>query len=96
MRLDELPRSDKVEDRRGMSMGRAGGLGIGTVILLVIVGWALGINPMYLIGGAEVLSGLRGGSQQQSQPAPGSAKTQAPPDQMSDLVSDVLGSSEVQ
>jgi len=96
MRLDELPRSDKVEDRRGMSMGRAGGMGIGTIILLVIVGWALGINPMYLIGGAEVLSGLRGGSQQQSQPAPGSAKTQAPPDQMRELVSAVLGSSEVQ
>jgi uncharacterized protein len=96
MRLDELPRSDKVEDRRGMSMGHAGGMGIGTIILLVIVGWALGINPMYLIGGAEVLSGLRGGSQQQSQPAPGTAKTQAPPDQMSDLVSAVLGSSEVQ
>jgi predicted metalloprotease len=96
MRLDELPRSDKVEDRRGMSMGRAGGMGIGTIILLVIVGWALGINPMYLIGGAEVLSGLRGGSQQQSQPAPGSAGTQAPPDQMRELVSAVLGSSEVQ
>ncbi len=96
MRLDELPRSDKVEDRRGMSMGHAGGMGIGTIILLVIVGWALGINPMYLIGGAEVLSGLRGGSQQQSQPAPGSAKTQAPPDQMRELVSAVLGSSEVQ
>jgi hypothetical protein len=34
MRLDQLPRSDKVEDRRGegpggFPMGRAGGLGIG-------------------------------------------------------------------
>ena len=50
MRLDQLPRSDKVEDRRGSGpggfpMGRAGGVGIGTIILLVIVGWALGINP---------------------------------------------------
>ena len=39
MRLDQLPRSDKVEDRRGdgsggFPMGRAGGLGIGTIILL--------------------------------------------------------------
>jgi predicted metalloprotease len=100
MRLDELPRSDKVEDRRrdgpgGFPMGRAGGVGIGTIILLVIVGWALGINPLYLIGGAEILSGLRG-SQQQSQPAPGNAKTEAPSDQMSELVSAVLGSTEVQ
>jgi uncharacterized protein len=100
MRLDELPRSDKVEDRRrdgpgGFPMGRAGGVGIGTIILLVVVGWALGINPLYLIGGAEILSGLRG-SQQQSQPAPGNAKTEAPSDQMSELVSAVLGSTEVQ
>ena len=39
MRLDELPRSDKVEDRRGegpggFPMGRTGGIGIGTIILL--------------------------------------------------------------
>jgi predicted metalloprotease len=100
MRLDELPRSDKVEDRRGegpvgFPMGRAGGVGIGTIILLVIVGWALGINPLYLIGGAEILSGL-GGSQQESQPAPGNAKTESASDQMSEFVSAVLGSTEVQ
>jgi len=100
MRLDELPRSDKVEDRRGdgpggFPMGRAGGVGIGTIILLVLVGWALGINPLYLIGGAEILSGLRG-SQQQSQPAPGNVRTEARSDQMSEFVSAVLGSTEVQ
>jgi predicted metalloprotease len=100
MRLDQLPRSDKVEDRRGegpggFPMGRAGGVGIGTIILLVIVGWALGINPLYLIGGAEILSGLRG-SQQESQPAPGNAKTESASDEMSEFVSAVLGSTEVQ
>ena len=100
MRLDELPRSDNVEDRRGdgsggFPMGRTGGIGIGTIILLGLIGWALGINPLYLIGGAEILSGL-GGSQQQSQPAPGNAKTEAPPDQMGEFVSAVLGSTEVQ
>jgi len=76
-------------------MGRAGGVGIGTIILLVIVGWALGINPLYLIGGAEILSGLRG-SQQESQPAPSDAKTQSASDQMSEFVAAVLGSTEVQ
>jgi predicted metalloprotease len=100
MRLDELPRSDKVEDRRGdgpggFTMGRAGGVGIGTIILLVLVGWALGINPLYLIGGAEILSGLRG-SQQETQPAPGNGKTEARSDQMNDFVSAVLGSTEAQ
>src|SRR5260370_14852993 len=82
MRLDELPRSDKVEDRRGdgpggFPMGRAGGVGIGTIILLVIVGWALGINPLYLIGGAGILSGLRG-SQPEVQTAPRHSQTEAP------------------
>src|SRR5215831_604736 len=100
MRLVDLPRSDNVEDRRGegpggFPMGRTGGIGIGTIILLGLIGWALGINPLYLIGGAEILSGL-GGSQQQSQPAPGNAKTEAPSDQMGEFVSAVLGSTEVQ
>jgi uncharacterized protein len=100
MRLDELPRSDKVEDRRGggsggFPMGRTGGIGIGTIIILVLIGWALGINPLYLIGGAEILSKL-GGSQQQSQPAPEKPSAEAPSDQTRDFVSAVLGSTEVQ
>src|SRR5262249_41007054 len=87
-----------VEDRRadgpgGFPMGRAGGVGIGTIILLVIVGWALGINPLYLIGGAGILSCL-GGSQQQSQTAPGNVKTEGQSDQMSYFVSAVLVSTQ--
>jgi len=46
MRLDELPRSGNVQDRRGVSFGRTGGIGIGTLTVLTIVGWALGINPL--------------------------------------------------
>ncbi len=100
MRWDQLPRSDNVEDRRGdrprgFPTGRAGGIGIGTLLVLVLVGWALGINPLYLIGGAEILSGL-GGSQEQSQPAPGNARTEAPSDQMGRFVAAVLGSTEAQ
>jgi uncharacterized protein len=100
MRLDELPRSDQVEDRRGnrsggFSMGRTGGIGLGTIIILGIIGWALGINPLYLIGGAEILSRL-GSSQQQSQPAPSQTKVESPSDQVGEFVSAVLGSTEVQ
>jgi predicted metalloprotease len=96
MRLDQLPRSDNVEDRRaeGPRMGRGAGLGIGTIIILGLVGWALGINPLYLIGGAEILSRLGGGSQEQSQRQ--NPRTEGPSDQMKDFVSAVLGSSEVQ
>jgi predicted metalloprotease len=43
MRLDELPRSDNVEDRRGgwsgrLSDGSHGGIGIGTIIVLGLIG----------------------------------------------------------
>jgi uncharacterized protein len=99
MRLDQLPRSDKVEDRRGrggfgMPGRRAGGIGIGTLVVLALLGWALGINPAVLIGGAEMLDRLR-------QPAPSSERSGpttagAPGDQMGQLVSAVLGSTEVQ
>ena len=97
MRVDELPRSDKIEDRRGsgtgLPMGRAGGLGIGTVVILGLIGWALGIDPRVLIGGAEILSG--GGGTQQEQSAPTDAQAGSS-DQMHEFVSAVLGSTEVQ
>jgi uncharacterized protein len=100
MRWDELPRSDNVEDRRadtprGLPMGRTGGIGIGTLIVICVIGWALGINPLDLISESEVLSPARD-SQQQSQPAPGDARTEAPSDQMGQFVSAVLGSTEAQ
>lgn len=86
MRLDELPKSDRVEDRRGLPAGRAG-IGIGTVVVLALIGWALGIDPSVLIGGAEQMSG---GSQIQQQQIP----TGAPSDQTGQFVSAVLGSTE--
>ena len=103
MRLDDLPESNNIEDRRGdsgsggfgggMSMGRGGGLGIGTIVVLGIVGWALGIDPRLLIGGAEVLTG---GGQHQSAPSSSPGKSGAPSDEMGKFVSRVLGSTDVQ
>jgi predicted metalloprotease len=91
MRLDELPTSDRIEDRRGVPGGRAG-LGIGTVVVLGLIGWALGIDPRILIGGAELISG---GSQTQQGPAsPGS--TGAPSDEMGHFVSAILGTTEAE
>ena len=49
MRLDELPSSDRIEDRRGLTTSRAG-IGVGTVVVLGLIGWALGIDPLLLIG----------------------------------------------
>src|SRR5215475_2082907 len=87
MRLDELPTSDRVEDRRGMTAGRAGGIGIGTVVVLTLIGWAFGVDLRLLIGGAEQLSE---GSQTQQQQGP----TGTPSDNTGRFVSAVLGSTE--
>jgi uncharacterized protein len=107
MRTDELPRSDNVEDRRGQDAGAGpggfripggrGGLGIGTIILLGLIGWWLGIDPSLLINGADILLG-GGSSQQQTREAPTTNETRAgaPTDQMGQFVSAVLGSTEVQ
>ena len=100
MRLDELPRSDNVEDRRaeggGFNIpGGRGGIGIGTVVVLALLGWALGIDPSSLIGGADTLS--RGGSSQQPpSEAPGGTRGGGATDQMGEFVSAVLGSTEAQ
>jgi uncharacterized protein len=92
MRIDELPQSQRVEDRRGRSLpGGRGGLGIGTVVVLGLIGWALGIDPRILIQGAETITGNDGVQQQTSAGSPG-----APSDAMGHFVSAVLGSTEVQ
>ena len=101
MRLDDLQESGNVEDRRGEGGGGGGGgfpvggggLGIGTIVVLGIVGWALGIDPSVLIGGAEMLN--RSG-QPQTQAPPTARRTGAPQDDMGRFVSKVLGSTELQ
>jgi len=103
MRFDDLPQSDNIEDRRGDESGGGGGgfglpmglggggLGIGTIIILGIVGYALGIDPRVLIGGAEMIGGGSG----QHQTSPPSGKTGAPSDEMGRFVARILGSTEV-
>ena len=110
MRWDDLPQSDNVEDRRGDSgygggggggglpIGR-GGLGIGGMVVLGLIGWALGIDPRLLIGGAEILTG--GGQPRVEQPyrPPGqntARRTGPMTDQTGKFVAAVLGSTEVQ
>jgi uncharacterized protein len=93
MRWDDFRRSSNVEDDRGGGGGfaRAGGLGLGTIIILGLIGWALGINPGLLIGGAQILTG--GNSTQYEQPSQ-PPREGAPPDKAGDFVAAVLGSTE--
>jgi predicted metalloprotease len=98
MRIDELPRSDRIEDRRGqgggfrMPGGRRGGIGIGTIIILGLIGWALGIDPRILMEGADTLSRTT----QAPTTTERSGQAGAPSDRTGQLVAAVLGSSEVQ
>jgi len=97
MRWDDFRRSDNVEDDRsnpgGFSIpGGRGGLGIGGVIVLGLIGWALGIDPSVLIGGAEVLTG---GNQRYEQPVRREApRAGTPNDRTGQFVAAVLGDTE--
>jgi predicted metalloprotease len=101
MQYDDLPESGNVEDRRneggrvtggglGGMPGGVGGLSIGTVVILGLVGWALGIDPSLLIGGAEVLTRNQPGGSPPTQQRP----VGTPSDDMGRFVSRVLGSTE--
>ena len=105
MRWDDFRRSDNVEDDRegggfggggygggfGIPVGR-GGLGIGTIVVLSLIGWAFGIDPGVLIGGAEIVSG-GGPSYQQPYQEP-SRRTGTPTDSTGQFVAAVLGNTE--
>ncbi|MDQ0506327.1 KPN_02809 family neutral zinc metallopeptidase [Xanthobacter agilis] len=103
MRWEDYRSSDNVEDRRGAGggfqmPGGRGGLGIGTLIIVGLIGWALGINPAVLIGGLEAINGTGGGPQQQYAPqrqgGPQSASQGAPRDQLGRFAAAVLAQTE--
>src|SRR6478609_6631203 len=100
MRYDDFRRSDDIEDRRGDSGGMGGGmglpmggggLGIGTIIVLGLVGYAFGIDPRILIGGAEILTGGNQAPSYQSDRQSAPSKTGPPTDEMGSMIAGVLG-----
>ncbi len=101
MRLDDLPESGNIEDRRGeagygggggfgLPIG-GGGLSIGTIVVLGIIGWALGVDPSLLLGGAQILSGS---GQPQVQAPQTARRTNTPQDETGRFVNKVLGSTD--
>jgi len=107
MRYDDFRRSDNIDDRRddsggfgggggggfGFPMGGGGGLGIGTVIVLGLIGWAVGIDPRILIGGAEILTGgqQQAPTYQTDRRSSSPPKAGAPTDEMGSMIAGVLG-----
>ena len=90
MRWEDFRTSSNVEDRRGMGMAGGGGLGIGAMVILGLVGWALGIDPRLLIGGAEMITGGGSGYQQQQQ----QGRQGAPQDEAGRFAAAILGNTE--
>lgn len=89
--------SDNVEDRRGDGGGGGGGspvfggrsIGIGTIVIALLGGWVLGINPLTILG---LLSG--GGPPPHVQQQPGPAQRPPADDTMARFVSTVLADTE--
>ena len=67
MRWEDGRQSENVEDRRGMRMpgGRAGGVGIGTLVIALLGSWLFGINPMVVLGLMQGANQIVGGATQQ-------------------------------
>ncbi len=97
MRWERERQSDNVEDRRGQggrfggAMIRRGGIGIGTILLALLGGWLLGINPLTILG---LIGG--GGGQVMESPAPQAPGPSGGPaaDPGARFVSTVLASTE--
>ena len=98
MRWEDERQSDNVEDRRGQGGGfggvgmRRGGIGIGAILVALVGGWLLGINPLEILG---LLGGIDGGPVVQA-PAPSASGEQgaSPTDPGARFVSTVLASTE--
>jgi uncharacterized protein len=91
MRMDDQGESQNVEDVRGSSGGfrPVHGIGLGTIVIALIGGWVLGVNPLQILG---LLSGGTSTVQSPAADQPG----QAPPvgDADAKFVSQILRSTE--
>ncbi|MFC3694775.1 KPN_02809 family neutral zinc metallopeptidase [Chenggangzhangella methanolivorans] len=72
MRWDDFRRSDNVDDVRGEGggggfrfPGGGGGLGIGGLIVVGLVSWALGVDPRLILAGIDAVQGGGGGGYEQ-------------------------------
>ena len=105
MRFENQPGSDHVEDRRGragaprggnpfggmrLPTGK-GGLGLGGLVLMLIVGYFLGINPLQLLGGDP---GYGSGSSAYSERSETPLRTTPAEEKLAQFVAQVLATTE--
>jgi predicted metalloprotease len=89
MRWEQGRRSENIEDRRDMPVRRGGlvGGGIGTILVVLVISYFLGVDPTLLLQGVAVDSGGSGPSERAPAPVPGQ-------DPQVDFVSTVLADTE--
>ena len=88
MKLDDSRRSDNVEDQRSSGFGgRGAGIGIGTLVI-VVIGYFMGVNPATLLG---LLNGDPPAATAPAVPAP---VADTAPDPQVDFVRAILGETE--
>ena len=103
MRWDDFRRSDNIEDRRGDGGGgmlpggggfpiRGGHIGIGGLVAILLISWLLGINPLTLLGGGDIVDD--GGRTYETPSAPSSRATSPAQDRTTQFVAAVLGDTE--
>jgi len=89
MKWDKMRRSENVEDVRGTStVGRATGVGIGSLVIALLAGAIFGVNPVTVLNTMQGISSAPTSSVQQ-QPAQNGIT-----DQESEFVKAVLGDTE--
>src|SRR6266536_3611610 len=92
---DEGRESSNVEDRRGFPIGgRGASLGCGGLIVLLIVSWLTGINPLRLLNMVQTSSPDSTASAPPPASGGGSQPGQAPRDTLGKFASVVLASTE--
>jgi hypothetical protein len=81
----------------GMGGGRmrGGGLGIGGIIILLIIAWVLGINPLTLLSGGDIGTGGTGGYVEQPEQTAGGGTFASPQEEeLREFVAVVLADTE--
>jgi predicted metalloprotease len=78
----------------GGSRMRGGGLGIGGIIILFIIAWILGINPLTLLSGGGLDTGGYSGNAVEEQTAGGSSLSSPQQEEMKEFVAVVLADTE--
>ena len=98
MEWQNTPQSTNIDDRRGETGGGlplgGGGLGLGTIVVLALIGYFTGIDPRVLIGGAEVVENVGHHQTVQAPANYAGAPTTGRDDPMKTFVAHVLGETE--